>query len=62
MRRDRPAKPAILITAYLKLAVVKFGPPKDWDQRVVTAWIKQQMHGDDEPFDPRQAQTGERNE
>lgn len=60
MRRDRPAKSPLLIAAYLKQAVTVFGPPKDWDQRVVTAWIRRQMDDDDEPFDPKLAQTGER--
>ena len=64
MRRDFPAGQGQLVTALLKQAAEKFGPPAQWtpEQRdEIALWIRSEV-GKTLPtqFDPRAAQTGER--
>ena len=60
MRRDRISGGGALITALLKQAAIKFGPPKDWDQAAVALWIRSEVSKTQAPaFDPRAAQTGD---
>ena len=60
MRRDRISGGGALITALLKQAAIKFGPPKDWDRDVVALWIRSEVNKAQAPaFDPRAAQTGD---
>ena len=63
MTRDRVRGAGALVPALLKQAVNIFGPPSQWNQREVAAWLKRQVEDVNptrEPFDPRAAQTGEK--